>query len=210
MSLLIVTAVEAEADAVRAGSSDSQVTVIAGGVGPTAAAASTARHLALAESAGVPYTGVISAGLAGAFAGRAQPREVMVATACIAAELGVALPQRHQPIDELGFGTNRLECDADLVKSIAGPRGEFLTLAAVTGSVALADDLARRYPQALGEAMEGFGVAQAADYAGLPFAEVRAVSNLVGDRDVAGWDWRGAFGALTEAFSVLNSPGGAK
>ncbi len=54
--LLVVTAVEAEADAVRAGL-DGRSTVAAVGVGPAAAAAGTARLLALAEAGGRPYHG---------------------------------------------------------------------------------------------------------------------------------------------------------
>ncbi|QSB05470.1 futalosine hydrolase [Natronoglycomyces albus] len=203
MSLLIVTAVEAEAQAVRtAFASRPGPTVIAGGVGPTAAAAATARAIALAEAAQRPFRAVINAGVAGAFAGRAHIGDVMIATACVAAELGVTLPDRHQPLDELGFGTNRLTCSGELTKALEGRRGQFLTLAAITGSPELAASLADRYPDALGEAMEGFGVAQAADAVGLPFAEVRTVSNLVGDRDVAGWDWEAAFASLTKAFQT--------
>jgi futalosine hydrolase len=49
------------------------------------------------------------------------------------------------------------------------------------------------------EAMEGYGVACAAQAAGLPFAELRTISNPIGPRDRAAWRLREAFSALTEA-----------
>ncbi|GAB3964652.1 hypothetical protein GCM10027615_07780 [Plantactinospora veratri] len=53
--ILVVTAVAAEAEAVRAGLAGDTVTVAPVGVGPAAAAAGTARLIALAEAAGRPY-----------------------------------------------------------------------------------------------------------------------------------------------------------
>ncbi|MGH8879412.1 MAG: futalosine hydrolase, partial [Stackebrandtia sp.] len=64
-------------------------------------------------------------------------------------------------------------------------------------------ELAAAYPNALAEAMEGFGVATAAAEARLPFVELRTISNEVGDRDVAGWDWQAGFAALTKAVGEL-------
>ena len=58
-------------------------------------------------------------------------------------------------------------------------------MSTVTGT---AEGLARilaRYPEAVAEGMEGFGVATAAAQAGVPFAELRTVSNPVGPRDRA-------------------------
>ncbi|MER7475370.1 futalosine hydrolase, partial [Micromonospora sp. NPDC000018] len=68
--LLVVTAVPAEAEAIRAGLTDESTTVLPVGVGPAVAAATTTRLLVLAEAAGRPYGGVVSAGVAGGFAGR--------------------------------------------------------------------------------------------------------------------------------------------
>jgi futalosine hydrolase len=52
------------------------------------------------------------------------------------------------------------------------------------------------------EAMEGFGVATAAAGAGVPFAELRAISNLVGPRDRAAWRLEDAFAALRRALTM--------
>ncbi len=68
-----------------------------------------------------------------------------------------------------------------------------------TGTDERAAELLRRFPQAVGEAMEGYGVAAAAALFDLPFAEVRAVSNVVGKRDRDTWRLDLAFAALTAA-----------
>ncbi|MGV9898589.1 hypothetical protein ACWDVV_31180, partial [Streptomyces tendae] len=58
-------------------------------------------------------------------------------------------------------------------------------------------------PDALAEAMEGFGVAEAAAAHGVPVLELRAVSNPVGPRDRAAWRIGEALAALTDAFGKL-------
>jgi futalosine hydrolase len=76
--------------------------------------------------------------------------------------------------------------------------GAILTVSTVTGTAARADALAARYPDAVAEGMEGFGVATACALAGVPFAEVRAISNAVGPRDRGAWRIREALDALAE------------
>jgi futalosine hydrolase len=60
-----------------------------------------------------------------------------------------------------------------------------------------------RYPDAVAEGMEGFGVAAAADRAGVGFAELRAISNVVGPRDRSAWRIPQALAALTSAAGAL-------
>jgi futalosine hydrolase len=73
----------------------------------------------------------------------------------------------------------------------------------VTGTAATAAALRARYPDAVAEAMEGYGVASAAAIFGVPFAEVRAISNLVGPRDRASWRIPEALTALATALKEL-------
>ena len=47
------------------------------------------------------------------------------------------------------------------------------------------------------EAMEGFGVLRAAQLAGVPAIEVRAISNEIEERDRARWHFDAAFAAIT-------------
>ncbi|MEU4238822.1 futalosine hydrolase [Actinoplanes sp. NPDC026619] len=201
--LLVVTAVAAEADAVRAGADPGNVVVEPVGVGPAAAGAGTARLLATGR-----YRAVISAGIAGGFAGRAPVGSTVLGARSIAADLGAESPDGFLPIEELGFGSSVLVADPVLLKGLTGAlpdalAGDVLTLATVTGTAATAAILAARFPAAMAEAMEGFGVATAAAGAGLPFAELRTISNPIGPRDRAAWRLKEAFSALSTASGAL-------
>ncbi|GHJ10513.1 Futalosine hydrolase [Micromonospora humidisoli] len=215
MGLLVLTAVPAEAEAVRAGLTDPTVTVRALGVGPAVAGATTARMLALAEAAGRPYRAVVSAGIAGGFAGRAPVGATVLASRSVAADLGAESPTGFIPVDELGMppellgGGPTIDVDPALLHALraALPQavvGAVLTVSTVTGTAASTAILADRHPDAVAEAMEGYAVAVAATQAGLPFAELRTVSNPVGPRDRDGWRMREAFTALTEAARALS------
>ena len=199
--LLVVTAVAAEAEAVRAGAGHDDVVAEAVGVGPAAAAAGTARLLATGR-----YRAVISAGIAGGFPGRADVRAIVLGARSIAADLGAETPDGFLTVEELGFGTSRLDADPMLLKALATALptavvGDVLTLSTVTGTAETARRLAGRFPAAVAEAMEGYGVATAA--AGLPFLELRTISNPVGPRDRAAWRLKEAFAALSTASAAL-------
>ncbi|MEV4346006.1 futalosine hydrolase [Actinoplanes sp. NPDC049596] len=199
--MLVVTAVAAEAEAVRAGADPAHVVVEPVGVGPAAAAAGTARLLATGE-----YRAVISAGIAGGFAGRAPVGATVIGARSISADLGAESPDGFLPIEELGFGTSRVTAHPELIKALTTALpdaivGDVLTLSTVTGTAETAASLAARFPRAVAEAMEGFGVAVAA--AGLPFAELRTISNPIGPRDRAAWRLKEAFAALSTASTAL-------
>jgi futalosine hydrolase len=74
----------------------------------------------------------------------------------------------------------------------------------VTGTAARAAELRNRHPRAAAEAMEGFGVAEAAAAHSVPVLEIRAVSNVVGPRDRATWRIGQALDSLRYAFQLLN------
>jgi futalosine hydrolase len=207
--LLIVTAVAAEADAVRAGSDPSLVTVETVGVGPAAAAVETTRLLIRAAADGSPYRAVLSAGVGGGFPGQAETGATVVGTRSIAADLGAESPDGFLPVEELGFGMSVVEADPALLRSLASALpgsvvGDILTLSTVTGTAETARALARRYPAAAAEAMEGFGVATAAAAAGVPFAELRTISNSIGRRDRSAWRIGSALAALTNAAALIH------
>ncbi|MFL6161276.1 MAG: futalosine hydrolase [Jatrophihabitantaceae bacterium] len=224
--LLIVTAVAAERDAVlrampgdapaagqlaglqvrRAATPAGLVDVVAGGVGPVAAALSAAALLAAAG-----YDLVISAGVAGGF----PPAEVggLVAAERVAfADLGAELADGgFAGLPELGLGEVLIEADPALARLLAerakAVTGTVLTVHTATGSAARAERLRDAFPGAVAEAMEGAGVAMAAQRAGVRFGELRGVSNLVGPRDRAGWQLGPALAALATGFAdVLAGP----
>ncbi len=201
MRLLVVTAVEAERSAIAQGGVD----VVTVGVGMAAAAAATAASL---QREG-PVDGVVCVGIGGGI--DVPLGGVALATASVAADLGAEAPDEpggFLSLDQLGFGSSTVECDATLVQKLrqrlpeAVP-GKILTVATVTGTAARVTQLRQRHPDAVAEAMEGFGVACAAAHAGVPFAEVRAVSNVVGPRDRAAWRIPDALAALSRVGAVL-------
>ncbi|MFH9014746.1 futalosine hydrolase [Streptomyces sp. NPDC017943] len=209
--MLVATAVPVERDAVAAGlrgsSSGGGTDVIAAGVGPALAAASTASALTTAALRGTPYDLVVSAGIGGGFLPAAPPGSLVIADEIVAADLGAQTEDGFLSVTELGFGTVRHEPPAALVRRAAdatgAPAGAVLTVSTVTGTAARAAALAERHPTALAEAMEGFGVAEAAAAQEVPVLEIRAISNPVGPRDRAAWRIPDALTALTEAFGKL-------
>jgi futalosine hydrolase len=197
--VLVVCAVDAERDAVIAAGADADV--IVGGVGPAAAAATTSRAL---HNAG--YDVVLCAGIGGGFAPLA-PGDVAVAAAIVFADLGAETPAGFVPMSALGFGVDSYPVQPKLAVELAdrtgGHLGSVLTVATVTGTQESATALARRYPDAVAEAMEGAGVAAAAALHGVPVAEVRAISNVVGPRDRAAWQIPLALESLGKAVAAV-------
>ncbi|WP_189313328.1 futalosine hydrolase [Streptomyces brasiliensis] len=181
--------------------------LLAAGVGPALAAASTAAALTAAALAGAPYGLVVSAGIAGGFRPGAPVGSLVVADEITAADLGAETADGFLPVTELGFGAVSHRPPESLVRAASaatGARaGAVLTVSTVTGTATRADALRDRHPRALAEAMEGFGVAEAAGAHGVPVLEIRAVSNPVGPRDRAAWRIGDALAALTEGFGKL-------
>ncbi|GAA2408671.1 futalosine hydrolase [Streptomyces coeruleofuscus] len=183
------------------------IDVIAAGVGPALAAASTASALTAAVLQGDPYGLVVSAGIGGGFQPEASVGSLVVADEIVAADLGAETDDGFVSVTELGFGTVRHHPPEDLVRlvgnAVGARTGAVLTVSTVTGTAARARALRERHPTALAEAMEGFGVAEAAAAHGVPVLEVRAISNPVGPRDRAAWRIPDALAALTEGFGKI-------
>jgi len=111
------------------------------------------------------------------------------------AEMCVPLPAEEPPM------LNRMGADPTLSSrltaacfEVAGPQvrvasGAMLTVSRITSSRAEAERLVALFGPLLCENMEGAAAAQVARHYGLPFAEVRAVSNLVDDRARQCWDF---------------------
>jgi futalosine hydrolase len=206
--ILIITSVAAEKDAVRSGLKDCGCfEVVVGGVGPAAAAASTATELAKGS-----YDLVINAGIAGGFKGKAEVGSLVLASEMIAADLGAQTPEGFLSLDELGFGSTRMSPDsywterlmeAFRASGIQVHSGPILTVSTVTGTEQTVIDLLKRVPDAVAEAMEGYGVATAAQAHGVPILEIRAISNSVGPRDRNAWRIREALDMLEAASTAL-------
>ncbi|OQY11737.1 MAG: futalosine hydrolase [Desulfobacteraceae bacterium 4572_19] len=70
--------------------------------------------------------------------------------------------------------------------------GPFITVSTITASNDRAEKLYKRFNPIM-EAMEGTGGAHLAIHYGIPFLEIRAVSNMVGKRDISKWNLPLAF-----------------
>jgi len=198
VSILVVCAVAQELAALAP---REHVEVVPVGVGPVEAAAGTMRVLARAR-----YDTVINAGIAGGFRDRCTVGDAVVCVredyAEIGLEDGTAFPLpggvelvRHEESDETLL---RPFLDG-LIPVIVG-RG--VTSAIVTSTTSRALVLAHRF-RADVESMEGFAVLRAARLAGVPAVEVRGVSNIVGERESSGWDFRAGASAAVATLDAL-------
>ena len=218
--VLIVTAVEVERAAVLAGlglgdareddvETGRPIVVKAAGVGPASAAAVTAQLLTIAGYLDQWFDAVICTGIAGGFTERVEIGGLALATESIAADLGASSPDGFHSLDELGFGTSRHAADPTLLRllrttlpeAVAGP---VLTVSTVTGTAGEKATVEKRHPDAVAEAMEGFGVATATRrWPGVAFGEIRAISNAIGPRDRSAWRIPQALEAIRSAFERL-------
>jgi futalosine hydrolase len=176
LNILIIVASQLEAD--RLPRLPHSRTVVSG-VGAVSAALAT--QAALLEQ---PTDLVLSVGIAGAYPNSGlQLGDVLVSSSVVFAGLGV---QNGSRVDALGFaGAEQVLPVWDKASQFAQaarlPLGVIATLETVTTDLARAEAIESQF-RAVAEAMEGAGVAQAALRHGVPMLEVRAVSNMVGDR----------------------------
>jgi futalosine hydrolase len=201
VTLLVVTSVDAERDAIISAAPAGGLDVVVGGVGPAASAAAASGALA---SGG--HDLVVCAGIGGGFA-PLDIGDIAVASAVAFADLGAEDGTSFLPLAELGFGTAHYDVEprlsVELTDATGGHLGTVLTVATVTGSEQTAAAHRARFPDVVAEGMEGAGVAAAAFLHGVPFAEVRAVSNRVGKRDRGAWDIPRALDALGVAIAAV-------
>ena len=178
-----------------------QLQIAISGVGPVAAALATQAALSASRFDLGRFDLALSAGIGGAFLGSGlSVGDVALAAEIVQADLGAWDGEQFLPLNELGLevtpgNAGRFECWPGVLE-LDLPHGPFITVSSVTGSAAGASELLRRVPGALIESMEGSGVAHAALLAGVPVAEVRGVSNMVGPRDRSAWRIGEALSAL--------------
>ena len=160
------------------------------GVGPVEAAVATARALALR-----PYLSVLHLGLAGARG--LDVGALVVGTEAVYCDLSAEWPV-----------VDRVAADATLVEAVREALPDAAALPIHT-SAAVGGARADQGRGPLVEAMEGFAVLRAAERAGVPAVEVRAISNALGEPDRSRWDLDGALTALERALPTLLDATGA-
>jgi nucleoside phosphorylase len=152
---------------------------LACGVGPVEAAAATARALA-----GTRPDALLHVGIAGA-RGIPAPQLVIGSEAVYEdAAAGALVPARLRPDPRLVDAARRALPDARVL-----PIGTSARVGGTSGCEV--------------EAMEGFAVLRAAELAGVPAVEVRAVSNEIDEPDRGRWRFDEALAALNEALPRL-------
>lgn len=202
--LLIVVATEAERPRCAVGE------VLVCGVGKSAAATATALRLA---DGGV--RGVVSFGVAGAYPGAGLAvGDVVVATEAAIVDEGLDTGGDFRPFSRPGMpvpGAAWTPTDPVLRSELAldghpfrVASGRVATVSVCAGAERLARE--RAAAGALAEGMEGAAVALAAARHGVPFVEVRGISNPCGPRDGAPFDLKTA---VRHASAVLAGLGRA-
>lgn len=182
------------------------------GVGKANAAGGVARVLDPAR-----HSGVISLGIGGALPGGPPLGSLVLGERSDFADEGVESPDGFQDCRAMGFPL--MAGDRDSIEPDQGwvaawrERADLIAPIATVSTCSGTDELARRVRDrtgALVEAMEGAGVGLAARAIdpGMPFAELRVISNTTGDRAGQRWDLAGALEALTGVLGRLGiAPG---
>jgi futalosine hydrolase len=167
------------------------------GFGPVAAAARTMQLIARHQP-----THVILVGIAGSL----RP-ELEVGTARSFRQvrcdgIGAGTGADHKSASEIGWqhwiseratGDEAQSGIGDVLRLVpslidaAELSGELLTVCAASGSESDVAMRVARYPDAIAEDMEGFGVAVACYFGGVPLQIIRGISNRAGDRDQRNW-----------------------
>jgi len=167
--------------------------------------------------------GIIGFGVAGAYDGSGlRVGDVALASSAVYGDEGVETPDGWMSTEGIGIPLleqggkpvyNRIELDAARVKrasdalAAAGVHvrvGPFVTVSACSGTAARGAEVAARFAGIV-EGMEGAALAHVATLYGCPFLEVRAVSNLVEDRDLSRWRLQDAATAAQRAVRVLTA-----
>jgi nucleoside phosphorylase len=153
--------------------------VLACGIGPVEAAVATARTLAEQAPSALQHVGIAGA------RGLDVPELVIGSEAVYEDAAGGALvPGRLQPDADLLARARRALPEARVL-----PIGTSARVGGTSGCSV--------------EAMEGFAVLRAAELAGVPALEVRAVSNEIDEPDRSRWRFDDALAALDEALPRL-------
>ncbi len=188
------------------------------GLGPLNAALGLQRLLL--SGSGVEL--VINVGIAGSYDLEEYPLgSVCRAKAEIWPEYGIRTGDAHVDVRALGFPLlgrgksalwNRIDLDAEELSGFKdilhlGPdapwnRAVSLSVSGVSGSVALARRLAQGYRADM-ENMEGFALAYVCRVHGVPFVEIRTISNLAGSRAGSDWNLKAAFASLGRTWDRL-------
>ncbi len=192
---LVVSATKMEMEPLRlALEHHPRIQMLTAGVGPVDSAVTLAKYLATSEAS---FQGVINFGVCGSYVGTGlRLLDICLARKEVFGDLGICFEN-----DIGSFESSEMEVQvafdlrtpfteqAEIIlqrnktKYIAG---NFVTVNCVSGTAKRGNYLRDKY-QALCENMEGAALASVCQRFGVPFVELRCVSNLVEDRDLSRW-----------------------
>jgi futalosine hydrolase len=185
MRILVVAATELEIPRVPGGRHGSHdVDVLVTGVGMVATAAYTAR--ALTRTA---YDLALNFGVCGSFDSVLAPGTVVHIVHDRVSELGAEDDERFIAVEELGLGQTSVVVNASppAIDTLAAlPRVTGITVNTVHGAASSISTVRDRFAPDV-ESMEGAAFAFACAIAHVPYAQVRAVSNIVERRNREAW-----------------------
>jgi futalosine hydrolase len=184
------------------------------GLGPVNAAFGLGRLFRHAER----LSGVLNLGTAGSF----RPKELPLCQSVLVREeiwpeFGMRTGEGVDPAgwkhgqgnfegetvrDRVELAPRRSLLSLGVSRPVPWPKGRSLTVAGATGDPEQADYYRQRYNPDV-ENMEGFALAWPCLKYGVPFVEVRCVSNVVGSRQKDDWDTSGALGQLRTVLITL-------
>jgi futalosine hydrolase len=182
------------------------------GIGKVNAAGAAAR---LADP--TRHAGLLSLGIAGALPGAPSGLgDAIVATSSVYADEGLLTPEGFTDCAAMGFPLGPFEgsavpCDPRWVTALEAAvsaagltphRRPVATVSTCSGTDEGARAIADR-TAAAAEAMEGAAVGHVAARLGLPFAELRVISNTTGNRDRQRWDLKSALSVLARVAALL-------
>lgn len=162
---------------------------------------------------------VLSVGVAGALPGSGlEVGQIVAATTSVYADEGLETDAGFRTLDEMGFppgpfSGGAVPADPALLEwlgTVADVRGGVATVSTCSGSDARAAAVRER-TGAVAEAMEGAAIGHAllrrfsGAGRGVPFAELRVISNRTGRREAQGWNLELALERLGEAVGRLAS-----
>jgi len=154
---------------------------------------------------------ILSLGIAGVYAGIDLPLGAAIAaTVSFMADEGVRTPDGFIQCSDVGFPLGDFPGSAvpvdptllALLAPITDATGPIATVSTCSGTDLLAGEIACR-TGAWAEGMEGAAVGLVAHRLGIPFAEIRAISNSTGDRDRQVWKIAPALARLSAVASRL-------
>lgn len=163
------------------------------------------------------HAGILQLGIAGALPGGGLAiGDVVVATASVLADEGLLTPDGFTGLAAMGFPSGpageSIPCHVRWGVALAealrpAHRGPIATVSTCSGTDELAAAIRDR-TGAIAEGMEGAAAGLSALRLGIPFAEVRVISNTTGDRECQVWDIKGAWRELGRVARAIASGAG--